>query len=335
MAQTTILEEQTLAGFAYASDYGAFHLGVSPLPFALEEGTEYTVLWDGVEYIRTAFAYTYADGSVCTAVGNPLVAGGEDNGDKFAVVCDSTNSYLHYFSTEAAETHRVAIYQGEAVGVILKDRDGEDRAYYGVEAVKLVTTDGGTQLFSKGEAIENVRIVPDFSGGDMTVEAAEGTLMKSAVVVKPEGLVPENIAEGVDIAGVVGTLSGGGGGTVIAKTGSYTATSATGVQTVNHGLGVVPDLIRIYAEEYSTSGSFAVIIGKSAALQALTGTSGQDILNYNTSGFSLATAGAIDEPSGGLGQIYGATENVFKLGGSWVKHISGATYNWEVIAGLT
>lgn len=334
MAQTTILEEQTLAGFAFDENYGAWLMNVNPAPFVLELGQKYLVAWDGVTYPVTA-----QDGSAMSEgtlfLGNASGYGLSGNGEPFAIGWSEYGvTYMSLTDTEAT-AHTLAIYQGEAVGVILKDRDGEDRAYYGVEAVKLVTTDGGTQLFSKGEAVENVRIVPDFSGGDMTVQAAQGTLVKSAVIQMPETLVPENIAEGVDIAGVVGTLTGGGGGTVIAKTGSYTATSATGVQTVTHGLGVVPDLIRIYAEEYSTSGSFAVVIGKSAALQALTGTSGQDILNYNTSGFSLSTAGAIDEPSGGLGQIYGATENVFKLGGSWVRHISGATYNWEVIAGLT
>lgn len=35
--------------------------------------------------------------------------------------------------------------------------------------------------------------------------------MKSAIIQKPETLIPENIAEGVDIAGIVGTLAAGGG----------------------------------------------------------------------------------------------------------------------------
>ena len=47
--------------------------------------------------------------------------------------------------------------------------------------------------FTYGEAVEGVEVTPDFSEGDMTVTMADGLLAKSAVIRKPEGLVPENI----------------------------------------------------------------------------------------------------------------------------------------------
>lgn len=392
MAQTTILEEQTLEGFV---DGVLEELTVSA-SVVVTAGQTYTVAWDGTEYTCEAFQLPAGD-MTFTCLGKGTMFGIETGEYPFVlayasaeitggdpmiqVICEDTES----------TTHTLAIYQGEAVGVILKDRDGEDRVYYGVEAVKLVTTDGGTQLFSRGEAAENVRIVPDFSGGDMAVEAAEGTLIKSAVVVKPEMLVPENIAlgvnvagvtgtyvteseavtvtadfsggdmkitpgegvllsgvtvtkpaaltpeniaEGVDIAGVVGTLAGGGGGsTVTAASGSYKATG-TGAHTVTHGLGVVPDLIRIYSNT-AGAGCFVSIVAKSGALLALTGGDGQNVLNYTASQLlPVSFAGGLDS-SNSYGYISGATTSTFKVGGSVIKHVSGATYYWEAIAGLT
>lgn len=76
------------------------------------------------------------------------------------------------------------------------------------------STDAERKLlpYSYGETVAGVQIQPDFSAGDMPVSAGEGLLVKSAVIKKPEGLIPENIAEGEYIAGVgPGTHSGGGG----------------------------------------------------------------------------------------------------------------------------
>lgn len=60
-----------------------------------------------------------------------------------------------------------------------------------------------------GNGVENVEIIPDFSAGDQTITAEADTLIKSAIVRKPDTLVPENIAKGVEVSGVIGTLSSG------------------------------------------------------------------------------------------------------------------------------
>lgn len=88
--------------------------------------------------------------------------------------------------------------------IILKNRDGDDVTYPGVEAVNLVTADGGTQVFSKGQAVEGMVILPDFSAGDQDINAPEGILVKSATIQKPSTLIPENIRSGVQVAGVAG-----------------------------------------------------------------------------------------------------------------------------------
>lgn len=61
-----------------------------------------------------------------------------------------------------------------------------------------------------GEVVDDLEIVPDFSAGDYKVVAPTGLLVRSAIIKKPKTLVPDNIAEGVEIAGVVGTHAGGG-----------------------------------------------------------------------------------------------------------------------------
>ena len=65
------------------------------------------------------------------------------------------------------------------------------------------------------EVMEDVAVTLDFSEGNQTVTAEEGKLIKSAVIQKPETLIPENIAAGVDIAGVTGSLVAGGGEPVL------------------------------------------------------------------------------------------------------------------------
>ena len=96
--------------------------------------------------------------------------------------------------------------------IILKDYKGNEQTYEGVEKVKLNTTDGGTQIFSKGDIAEDVQIDLDFTQGNQTINAPEGCLVKTAIIRKPNTLKPENIAKDVEIAGIVGTNEGGGGG---------------------------------------------------------------------------------------------------------------------------
>lgn len=92
---------------------------------------------------------------------------------------------------------------------VIKDRDGTDVEYTGVTKIKLNTVDGGTQIFSEGEAVEGVEVSLDFSNGDQTITAPDGKLVKSAIIKKPDTLVPENIALDTIVAGVVGTFESG------------------------------------------------------------------------------------------------------------------------------
>lgn len=175
-AKKIIFSEQTL-GFSYSEGYGAYVYAITDsIPFTLVDGKEYNVVWDGDIFARTAFAYTNpADGSNCVAVGNTLVTGGENNGDIFAVVCDITNGFTYFFSLETTASHTVEIYQGE-------------EQFTGVET----------------------SVDLDFSAGDMEVTPNEGEAFSKVTIPQPDTLVAGNIAEGVTVAGILGTLASGG-----------------------------------------------------------------------------------------------------------------------------
>ena len=60
--------------------------------------------------------------------------------------------------------------------------------------------------------LEGVEVALYLSGGDQLVSLPDGVVAKSATIKKPATLIPENIVKDVEIAGVVGTHAGGGGG---------------------------------------------------------------------------------------------------------------------------
>lgn len=120
---TKVLLEEHEYEFGYSEYIGAF-VYTDPEPeFILDTDAEYTVVWDGIEYVRSTFVFTSFDGSQCIAVGNTLCAGGEDNGDKFAVAYDVTHDMMQYLSLEASASHTVKIYKKtkSALSSITKD----------------------------------------------------------------------------------------------------------------------------------------------------------------------------------------------------------------------
>jgi len=71
----------------------------------------------------------------------------------------------------------------------------------------------------------------DFSEGDIKLEMPEGYLAQGAVIAKPDTLLPENIKEGISIAGIVGTHEGDGNDIVLADA-DITPDFSSGDQTV-------------------------------------------------------------------------------------------------------
>lgn len=100
--------------------------------------------------------------------------------------------------------------------VKMKGWSGNEFTYQNVPKVWLESADSTEETpvlvpYTYGEAVSKT-VEPDFSAGDMEVPIADGELVTELTIAKPETLVPENVANGVNIAGVVGTYDGGGSG---------------------------------------------------------------------------------------------------------------------------
>lgn len=210
MSENVIFEQQ-IEGFQLTETSGMYFQYIIPPPFNLEVGKTYKVIWDSAEYeVVGQDANEFMAGAI--VVGNCAQLGLVGNDEPFVIV--SAESDVTFFSFDTKTSHAVVIYQAveeeEEVGIVIKNYSGTPIEYKGVEKVMFNTADGGKRVYSKGEALEDVSIDLDFSSGDQTVKAAEGTLVKSAVIKKPETLVAENIKSGVSVAGVEGALIGDG-----------------------------------------------------------------------------------------------------------------------------
>lgn len=402
MAEIVILEEQDLT----FSDIGnGLYLWQNvPSVISLTEGETYTVVWDGSQHSCTATLATF-NGVDGLGLGNFALAGiGENTNEPFLIGVDVEGSSSACYTTDGSESHTVAIYQGEdekeeenthkSPDIVLKNRDGSDVAYPNVRVLKVRTTDGGTQEFVAGEALENIPIALDFSEGDQTITAPDGTFVLSAVLQKPEtlvpenivkdvdiagvvgttlipqgeeltiapdfsngnivvtpndgymysevtvekpsALIPENIAEGVDIAGIIGTLAAGGGGGAKIATGTWGGMDVTTEQTsatVTHGLGVIPDLVFVGVGNNLKTTYIMFACGISAAFKAVSNYSGFGVW-WAGNGIGGGKNHTIDTATNGP-SIFNANETTFSFGSSTYKLPAYITYRWFAIAGLS
>ena len=90
-----------------------------------------------------------------------------------------------------------------AHNVKLLNGSKQEVSYTGVETVTMPGTDGQDKVFTAGAPIDAMDISPDFSGGDMPLEAPEGYVVRSATIKKPEG-AEQVIAKGETLAGISG-----------------------------------------------------------------------------------------------------------------------------------
>lgn len=289
MAENLIFE-QHLEAFEPSADFpGLYGQFVPSSLFELAIGETYRIVWDDEEFLVEARdASQILDGWIYVGNGTPYGMAG--NNEPFVIGVSPDG--IQFFSYDEGSDHIIAIYHivEEAVKIIVRDRDGVKHEYEGIETVTFDTTDGGKQVFSKGQAIEGVEVELDFSDGDHPIYAPDGTLVKSAIIKKPVDLVPENIAQGVTIAGIEGTHQGGGGSSI----GGYGLQEILPPTTLTFSVGKVsalpstPTAILAEGAAYSTTSKieknqngiviwddtlYAVYAGRTIAGQLTLGTS--------------------------------------------------------------
>lgn len=211
-----ILAEQTLE-FMKNSNDDIYCAILGDYVIELTAGETYTVLWDDKTYVRDAESTSY-NGIDIVFIGNSGIEGiGENTEEPFVVVYAESHSLSAVETLDTAATHTMAIYAGvleeETIGanIVLYDRNGNPVTYEGIETVTFNTDkDGKTATYTHGKAVDEEAVTLDLSKGNQTVTPADGDFMKKAVIQKPEGLLPENIKKGVEIAGVEGEMVGTG-----------------------------------------------------------------------------------------------------------------------------
>lgn len=185
-----------------------------------------------------------------------------------------------------------------------------------------------------GAEAEEVAVDLDFSEGDMVIAPEEDKVFSTVKIPKPDTLTPENIAKGVDIAGIIGTMAAGGGGSGKVAYGFLTPTVST-PNTITHDLGVVPDIIFVYfaTSVTGTRNTARVLHGVSTAFGNKNGvTNSNQILTLPWSGWNLAETfygTYVDSRTSGLGN---ANETQFTINAALA---TGYKYLWVAIGGLT
>ena len=220
--------------------------------------------------------------------------------------------------------------------VTTEDYSGAKNTHAGVETVGLYNEAGDEEVFVHESLVATPvekTVEVDWSGGDMVVTPEAGQAFSGVNIPVPANLIPSNIAEGVNIAGIIGTLVvGSGSGDVVVATGEVTPTS-DGVTTITHNLGVAPDVFFVAAK--TAVGEIYPIISTcnySAALISKTGKLGwiaSSVING-----AIPSSTPLDGSGEGFGVPRDATPTTVDVGDTLYLQ-SGKKYSWVAIGGLT
>ena len=209
MAEEIIIAEQQL-DFMYNEDAGIWVSGIAEIAALPENGTKLAVGFNEDEYICTV-NYDEAMGALWAGNGSLFgFEGGEDVPFLISFAEDDGVSFAAFATTEEGESHTVSIgIAKEADGIVLKDPLGRSITYGEYSKIKLTRVSGIQSIFSEGEAEAKEISTLDFKDiNEMVVVPDEKKLFSEVTIIKPATLLPENIAEGIEIAGVTGTFVG-------------------------------------------------------------------------------------------------------------------------------
>lgn len=92
--------------------------------------------------------------------------------------------------------------------IVLKNKNGEDVTYQGIETVTFDTPTEGEQVTYSYGTVEEKTLALDMASGNQEIVADEGKLLSKVTVEKPSDLIAINIKKNVNIGGVVGEFIG-------------------------------------------------------------------------------------------------------------------------------
>lgn len=243
--------------------------------------------------------------------------------------------------------------------IVLKDIRSNEIEYPGVNTIQVSLKGGGVQNFGAfdpdsltpekllaGETVgpvvgtldppdvlENLPVGLDFSNGNQSIVAPDGYVVKSAVIEQPENLIPENIAEGVNIAGIIGALAGGSN--VKLAAGTFTGNDST--VTIEHGFGSTPDVF-VASKGVKTEATDNYRLENCVVLSAALKTA----LNLDWRCFYILSKKYNSSYSQISLSVSGSTTMVGSMDGTKITVANtsyptenGKTYRWLAIGGLT
>lgn len=207
---------------------------------------------------------------------------------------------------------------------------------------------------SSVEILEDMAIDLDFTNGNQRIEAPDGMAVKSANIVKPSTLTPANIAKGVDIAGVIGTLVMGGGVIEGVKVNKGEFNTTTSTVTIEHNLGCVPDVMILFSKFAPKNLRLFMTISFSTAFIAACPSAKSITVFLNNSGainpMEIADGhdAALSDFLAGYGFMRNVTTTHFTVGGSSSGALDTAStqslvdgnftdcgrYRWIAISGI-
>lgn len=138
----------------------------------------------------------------------------EDSGEPFLIMSAIKQGMTGIATNQVNPIVLLGIYEHGDIsseedipdGIIIRDPLGRPITYGDYSKIILSRASGVKSIFSEGEAVSgNIKL--DFKKGNMTVSPEKGKLWSKVFIEKPDGLIPENIAKGVTIAGIEGTAT--------------------------------------------------------------------------------------------------------------------------------
>lgn len=181
----------------------------SPAILELTSNTEYIVSFNGVEYTLIA-QEKVNDTKTIVFIGNEFLVQ-DTNKPPFLIqyVYDSsTEEYtteIYYNDNLTSAIISVSV-DLEKVDIIFYNKRGKPVSYSNIDTISMDTVIPNAQAtFIRGSAVQPFEQELNMKDGNQVVES-NGAFFKSATIIKPETLIPENIKKGIDIGGVEGTF---------------------------------------------------------------------------------------------------------------------------------